>query len=88
MKRGGNFFWGIILGSMAGLIIGMMLTQKKEQKIRNILGKKTEELRNNFQEFRKKIGEEVYKIKSNIGKKWKNKIEKIDQDKVENELGT
>lgn len=95
MKRGGNFFWGVIFGSMAGLIVGMMLSKKKEEKIRNILGKKTEEIKDNFQIFGKKIGEEVHKIKSNIETKWKNKmknkIEKINQDKqdkVEDELGT
>lgn len=65
----------------------MILTPKKEEKIKNILEKKTEELRENLQEIGKKIGKKVHKIKSNFEAKWKkNKIEKMDQ--VEDELGT
>ncbi|WP_041936012.1 YtxH domain-containing protein [Blattabacterium sp. (Nauphoeta cinerea)] len=87
MKKGGSFFWGVVLGTMAGLIVGMILTPRKEEKIKNILEKKTEELRNNLQEIGKQIGKKVHKIKSNFESKWKkNKIEKMDQ--VEDELGT
>ncbi|WP_185870722.1 YtxH domain-containing protein [Blattabacterium cuenoti] len=93
MKRVGSFFWGVILGTMAGIVVGILLAPKKESKIRNILGKKTEELRENLQEIRKKIGNKVHKIKSDFEKKWsKNKIDnKMNQEKmdqVEDELGT
>ncbi len=87
MKKVGSFFWGVILGTMAGLIVGMILAPKKEEKIKNMLGKKTEELSDSIQEIGKKIGKKVYQIKSNLESKWKkNKIEKM--DKVEDELGT
>ncbi|WP_238784627.1 YtxH domain-containing protein [Blattabacterium cuenoti] len=87
MKKGGSFFWGLILGTMTGLIVGILLAPRKEDKIKNILGKKTEELRENLQEISKKIGKQVHKIKSNFEAKWKkNKIDKMDQ--VEEELGT
>ncbi|WP_185866812.1 YtxH domain-containing protein [Blattabacterium cuenoti] len=87
MKKGGSFFWGVILGTMAGLIVGILLAPRKEDKIRNILGKKTEELRDNLQEISKKIGKKVHKIKSNLEEKWK-KNKKDKMDKVEEELGT
>ncbi|WP_185851207.1 YtxH domain-containing protein [Blattabacterium cuenoti] len=89
MKKGGSFFWGVILGTMAGVILGIFLAQKKEkeEKIRNILGKKTEELRDNLHNISKKIGKKVHKLKSKFESKWnKNKIDKA--DKVEEELGT
>ncbi|AFJ90709.1 YtxH domain-containing protein [Blattabacterium sp. (Blaberus giganteus)] len=87
MKKGVSFFWGVILGTMAGLIVGMILNPRKEEKIKNILGKKTEELRDHLQEIGKKIGKKVHKIKLDFEAKWKkNKIEKMDQ--VEDELGT
>ncbi|WP_185858189.1 YtxH domain-containing protein [Blattabacterium cuenoti] len=89
MKKVGSFFWGVVLGTMAGLIAGIILYPKKEEKIKNILEKKTEELRNNLQEISKKIVKKVHKIKSDFENKWKkNKVEKIDKDKVEDELGT
>ncbi len=89
MKKGGNFFLGVIIGTMAGLIMGILLAPKKEEKIKNILGKKTEELRDNFQKISKKIGKKVDRIKSNFEERWKkNKIEKEKMDKVEDELGT
>ncbi|WP_238784079.1 YtxH domain-containing protein [Blattabacterium cuenoti] len=87
MKKGGSFFWGVILGTMAGLIVGFLLATRKEDKIRNILGKKTEELRDNLQEISKKIGKKVHRIKSNFEEKWK-KNKKDQMDKVEEELGT
>ncbi|ACX83894.1 conserved hypothetical protein [Blattabacterium sp. (Periplaneta americana) str. BPLAN] len=87
MKKGGSFFWGVILGTMAGLIVGIFLAPRKEDKIRNILGKKTEELRDNLQEISKKIGKKVHRIKSNFEAKWK-KNKKDKMDKVEEELGT
>ncbi|AER40424.1 MAG: YtxH domain-containing protein [Flavobacteriales bacterium] len=89
MKKGGSFFWGFILGTMAGIIVGILLyPQKKEHKIKNILGKKTEELRDNLQEISKKIGKKVHRIKSEFESKWKkNKIDDKN-DKVEEELGT
>ncbi|WP_238783811.1 YtxH domain-containing protein [Blattabacterium cuenoti] len=89
MKKVGSFFWGVILGTMAGFVVGILLAPKKEKesKIRNILGKKTEELIENLQNISKKIGNQVDQIKSNFEKKWsKNKIDKM--DKVEDELGT
>ncbi len=87
MKKGGSFFWGVILGTMAGLIVGILLAPRKEEKIKNILGKKTEVLRDNFHKISKKIGEKVHKIKSDFEEKWKKKkIDKMDQ--VEDELGT
>ncbi|WP_185874069.1 YtxH domain-containing protein [Blattabacterium cuenoti] len=86
MKKGGNFFLGVILGTMTGLIIGILLSPKKESKIKNIIGKKTEKLRDNLQKISKKIGKKIHKIKSNFEEKWKNKIDKMDQ--VEEELGT
>ncbi|WP_185866243.1 YtxH domain-containing protein [Blattabacterium cuenoti] len=89
MKRGGNFFWGVILGTMAGLIMGILLAPRKEEKIKNILGKKTEELRDNFQKISKKIGERVHRMKSDFEDRWKrNKIDKEKMDQVEDELGT
>ncbi|WP_185859547.1 YtxH domain-containing protein [Blattabacterium cuenoti] len=89
MKRGGSFFWGVILGTMAGLIMGILLAPRKEEKIKNILGKKTEELRDNLQEISKKIGQKVHRIKSDFEARWKkNKIEKEKMDQVEDELGT
>ncbi|WP_185853569.1 YtxH domain-containing protein [Blattabacterium cuenoti] len=89
MKRGGSFFWGVILGTMAGLIMGILLAPKKEEKIKNILEKKTEELRDNLQGISKKIGRKVHQIKSDFEARWKkNKIEKEKMDQVEDELGT
>lgn len=89
MKRGGSFFWGVILGTMAGLIMGILLSPRKEEKIKNILGKKTEELRENLQKISKKIGQKVYRIKSDVEARWKkNKMDKEKIDQVEDELGT
>ncbi|WP_238783900.1 YtxH domain-containing protein [Blattabacterium cuenoti] len=94
MKKGGSFFCGIILGTMAGLIMGIMLSKKKDDKMKNIIGEKTEELRNNLQDISNKIGEQVNKIKSNIEERWKkskikNDLNNIDQvEQVEDELGT
>ncbi|WP_185872444.1 YtxH domain-containing protein [Blattabacterium cuenoti] len=89
MKRGGNFFWGFLIGTMAGLVMGIMFIPRKEEKIKNILGEKKEELKDNFQEISKKIGKKVDQIKSNFEKMWKkNKIDKEKIDQIEDELGT
>ncbi|WP_185878100.1 YtxH domain-containing protein [Blattabacterium cuenoti] len=88
MKKGGNFFMGIIIGTITGLAMGIMFYPRKENKFKNIFNKKTETLKENLQNIKKKIGKKIDTIKSDFEIQWKKHKNKNDIDKIEDELGT
>ncbi|WP_185868706.1 YtxH domain-containing protein [Blattabacterium cuenoti] len=91
MKKGGSFFWGMIIGTMAGFFMGMRMKKKQEEPINNTFKEATEEIKNSLQDLGTKIGEKVNKMKLDLSEKWKQNKIKNDLDKidhVEDELGT
>lgn len=89
MKKSANILWGIIIGTIAGIVIGSLFNDnkdRKDKKIKKFLNKETENLKENIRNIKEKINKNFNTLKLSIWNKKKNNNEIL--DKVEDELGT